>query len=266
MNKRKAVEIGVLLLTVGGGGLIAIMSVRGDLEKAFPFLPPYFYRLCLLVGFPVAVLGILLIVLPLGTIQNVVRWWRRHWDKPYDCKTAKWEDLKAIHSFATEELGQVSDLQKMERWFQTNRQIFWIITDKSAQGPREKQLVGYYAVLPLNKEASDLLGTEQIEGISLAPEHLIPYRRGRIRKTPASIYVGGIVSKKGPRVRHFVLGSLIGHLNQEKLNGVKTVFSRPVTDDGLRLVKKYGFRPVSRFVNGYQMNHIYKFEFRDDDQ
>jgi hypothetical protein len=266
MTKKKAVEVGILLLTIGGG-LIAIISVRKDLEPVLPFLPNLFYKTCLLLGFALCVVGVLLIVLPVETIQKIVQRIKDFFgmgDRPYETKPAKWKDLKLIHEYAKQELGAVSDLQKMEQWFNINRQIFWIVIDSAVNGTHGQQMVGYYAIIPLNKVATDLLETEKIEGTSFAAEHIIPYRRGRIRKTPASIYVGGVAAKNRMRIRQFVLGSLVAHLNQEIENGVKAVFSRPVTNDGLRLIKKYNFKPVNQFVETYEMKHIYKRDFSAD--
>lgn len=121
-------------------------------------------------------------------------------------------------------------------------------------------MVGYYCIIPLNEKGTDLVEAEKLDGTSIAPEHMIPHRKGRIRKTPSSIYIGGVVAKNRIRIRQFVLGSLIAHLNQEFDNGVSIVFSRPVTDDGMRLIKKYDFKPVNKFVSQYEMNHIYKYD------
>jgi hypothetical protein len=267
MTKKRAVEVGILLLTIGGGGLIAITSVRQDLESVLPFLPDLFYRSCLILGFVLCIMGLLLIVLPVETIQEIfqrIKDFLKIGERPYESKPAKRQDLKLIHAYASQELGTVSDLQKMEQWFKINHQIFWIVIDSAVSGTREQQMVGYYAVMPLNQVATELLEAEQLDGTSFTAEHIIQYRRGRIRKVPTSIYIGGIAAKNKMRIRQFIMGSLIAHLNQEIANGVKVVYSRPVTKDGLRLIKKYNFKPVNRFVDNYEMKHIYKRDFPAD--
>lgn len=162
--------------------------------------------------------------------------------------------------------GSMSDHQRALRWFDINRQIFWKIIDGTRQR-REERVIGYYAVIPLNKEATDLLEAERIDGTAFEPGHIIPFRPKRIRKTPASIYIGGVAANNRKRIRSFVLGSLISHLEHEKEAGVKVVFTRPVTADGLRLVKKYKFQAVNRYLrekNQYKMDHIYRYEFPAD--
>lgn len=270
MTKKRLVEFGVLLLTIGGGGLIAITQVKDQLHEVFPRLTGGFYTFCLVVGFVMVVIGILVIILPINTSLKAAQKLKEIFgldQKPYESKIAKWRDLKPIHEYGKRRLGtDVSNLKKAETWFRTNNQIFWLVIDNSIKGSHEEQMIGYYAVFPLNQQATELLEAEKVDGTSFETEHIIPYRRGRIRKTPHSLYVGGIVAESKMRVRQFILGSLIAHLNHEKENGVKVLFTRPVTADGLRLVKKYGFRPVNKFVTGYQMNHIYKYDFTDPEE
>ena len=91
--------------------------------------------------------------------------------------------------------------------------------DRQAGGPRQKRLVGYYAIFPLNKAATDLVEAEQLDGTSFTNDHIIPFRKNRIQKRPASLYIGGVAAKKAKHLRRFVMASLIARLNAQREQG-----------------------------------------------
>lgn len=268
MTKRKAVEIGLLLMAVAAA-LTLVSLDKTDIRDWFK-IPGWLFSVCSVIGFVLGIVGILLVVFPVERTQDAAYQIKDRLgigERPYETKAAKRRDLRAIHEFGERMFGTpVSDLNRAERWFDVNRHIFWLIVDTAIRGTREQQIVGYYAVFPLDKAATDLLEFEQIDGRSFEPDHIIPFKPNRIRRKPSCIYVGGVAGRNRKRIRHFVMGSLITHLKHEKAAGVRVVYTRPVTKDGLRLVKKYKFRPVNNVeaqkdVKKWEMNHIYKYEF-----
>lgn len=255
MIRRKVYQLAPGLIAVGGL-LLAFVSLKAQL----PMFPNWSFSLAVAVGLLAGGLGLLLLVLPIKTSLKIIRRVVDLQERCYEPRIAKSRDIKWIYEFGKSEIGPGADLQKLQDWHNLNRQIFWVIIDREAAGPREKQLVAYYAIFPLNKAATDLVEAEQLDGTSFTNDHIIPFRKNRIQKKPTSLYIGGVAAKKAKHLRRFVMASLIAHLNAQREHGVTTVYTRPVTDDGIRWVERWRFEPVAKYVKGYKKQHIYKYE------
>ena len=259
-----------------GGAFLAIFARQQDVANLFPGVPQRAFSVIFIIGLVLVILGLagmLFVVLSFGVavllapFTTVSRWFNNWLEASgLECRIAKKRDIEWIHQFGQQELGVSSNLNRLLEWQSINREIFWVIINNDIRGDRNKKLMGYFAVIPLNQAATTLVEAEKIDGTSFTKDHIIPRKRGRISKTPASIYIGGVAAKKGLRLRHFTLISLKAHINSENSKqGVKAFYTRPVTDDGMRLIKRYKFSPVSQYVNGYVMNHIYKYSFDGED-
>ncbi|HEX2271671.1 MAG TPA: hypothetical protein VHH35_19145, partial [Pyrinomonadaceae bacterium] len=259
-----------------GGAFLAIFARQQDFANLFPNLPQRAFLAIFIIGLVLVVLGLtgmLFLVISFGfavllvPIQNLWTWIKDRFEASgLECRIAKRRDIEWMHQFGQQELGVVADINKLLEWQSINREIFWIIINNDIEGDRLKKLMGYFAVIPLNDTATTLVEAEKIDGTSFSKEHIIARKKGRISKTPAAIYIGGVAAKKGLRLRYFTLDSLKAHITSENSkHGVQRFYTRAVTDDGLRLIKRYEFSPVSKYVNGYVKNHIYKKEFDGDD-
>jgi hypothetical protein len=271
----KFLPIASPLLAVGGI-FLAIVARKQDFADLIPSVPQWVFSTIFIIGLVCIILGLsgmLFLVVSFGFSAllvpfKIIGGWidKRLEASGLECRIAKRRDIKWMHQFGQKELGVVADLNKLLDWQSLNREMFWIIINKDIQGERDNKLMGYFVVFPLNQPATTLVEAEKIDGTSFTQEHIIPRKRGRISKKPVSIYIGGVAAKKGLRLRYFTLDSLKAHITSENSkHGVKTFYTRAVTDDGLRLIKRYAFSPVSKFVNGHVKNHIYKYEFDGED-
>ena len=262
---------GLAFLTVGS----ALFVFQEQVKKRFPTAAESYVEWLPTIGLALCAVGLLLcagillclllsaFVVPAKMAgASVARHFGSH---DYDCRVAKKRDIDWLHQFGEQQLRVTADINMLRDWHSVNYEIFWVIINKRARGDRFKKLAGYFAIIPLNKLGTDLVEAEKLDGGSFTRDHIIAHKRGRIRKTPTSIYIGGVAARRGLRLRQFTLDSLKAHIGKENSNGVKTFFTRPVTKDGLRLVKRHQFVPVNKFVKGFVKEHIYKFSYDDDE-
>jgi|GEM_PF-2086070 len=272
---RRFLPIASPLIAVGGA-FIAIFARKQDFDKIFPGVPPSVFSVIFIIGLVLLGLGLtgmLFVVLTLGfavlllPFKNLWKWIKDQLEATgLECRIAKRRDIEWMHQFGQQELGVVADLKKLQDWQSINREMFWIIINNDVQGERVKKLMGYFVVIPLNEAATTLVEAEKIDGTSFSKEHIIARKKGQISRKPTSIYIGGVAAKKGLRLRYFTMDSLKAHITSaNSKHGIKTFYARAVTPDGLRLIEKYEFSPVSKYVTGYVKDHIYRKEFDGDD-
>lgn len=167
----------------------------------------------------------------------------------YLVRRAKRGDLKAVFELCDRVFdGQVSSLNKMKTWFNHNSGMFWVIERvKRKAGIKQYELLGYFSILPLTRSAAELVQKEELAGAEFTTEHIV-----KPRQTPAAFYIGGIAGT-GRRAKAEALGYLKARVLEleeaARENGDSAVFlTRPITSDGLRLMKKYDFYPVDATV------------------
>jgi hypothetical protein len=131
--------------------------------------------------------------------------------------------------------GGVSSINQMKRWHRVNPRIFWVLRKN---GERGGEIKGYFCVIPLKARAAEMLVNGDISGKDFTVEHILAPT-----KTPTYIYIGAIAAS-GFRARGAALHKLLFHIEQMKAKGTKHVLTNPVTRDGSRLVKKFGFECV----------------------
>lgn len=259
--------VALAVFTIGG----ALFLFQEQVKKQLPNVPERCLGLLPTIGLVLIAVGLLLclglvICLIVSALSAPARLsLNKYFDaNHFDCRVAKKRDIEWIHRFGEEELRVTVDINKLRDWYAINYEIFWVIVDRRPRLDRNKRLAGYFALIPLNKLGTELVEAEKLDGSSFTREHIIHHKRGRIRARPKSIYIGGVAAKRGIRLRQFTLDSLKAHIGRENSDGVNTFFTRPVTNDGLRLVRRHRFSPVNKFVRGYVKEHIYRFEYEDD--
>lgn len=101
---------------------------------------------------------------------------------------------------------------------------------------KTNRIIGYTCLLPLTKK-----GEQQIENRDVLVGDLdTSYFARRFRKG-CSVYIAGMVGEK-----FSAKGAAISFIRDElEQNGALKAYSRPVTKDGVRLLKREGFQPVS---------------------
>jgi hypothetical protein len=154
-------------------------------------------------------------------------------DPVYMARPASSMELKLIFNMGEDLFeGGVSSINQMKAWYKINPNIFWVLRRKG-EGKRAP-IRGYFCIIPLKAEAVKLLKEEQITGQSITTAHISK------ELNPKSVYVGAIAAK-GFKSKGAVLHKMLNQIEMLKQKGTKDVFTRPVTKDGVRLVKKFDF-------------------------
>lgn len=171
-------------------------------------------------------------------------------DPRYVFSLASAAELEELHEFCKQFFGtDFSSLELMRAWRDKNPEIFWLLRERAPEGEGAPgRLVGYYSLIPLTERAAALVQSEQITGASLTADCVVA--RG---EKPAAYYIGGIAALP-EKPQGYVVASLIQRLDKERRAGMP-IYSRPVTRDGLRLIQKYGFTPVSLNYSGLNRIH-----------
>jgi len=158
-------------------------------------------------------------------------------DPIYISKPASPNELKEIHEMGEDLFeGGVSSIKKMKEWHNVNPQIFHVI--RNMKKGRKSKIEGYFCVIPLKKEASDLLRKGEITGKDFTTNHI-----ASPIKAPNAVYVGAVAAV-GFKSRGASLHKLLQYIQNLRNKGTSDVFTRPVTRDGMRLCKKFGFECI----------------------
>lgn len=115
---------------------------------------------------------------------------------------------------------------------------------------RRERFSGYFCVIPLSDETAQAMKAGTLRGYELNASHL-PSGTA----TTAALYIGAIAARDHYS-RAVVLEALRLHISYSLALGVKEVMAKPLTKEGLRLVRKYGFQPLEG-VGG--LNEMYIF-------
>lgn len=165
-------------------------------------------------------------------------------------------ELNELHQFCMTIIpGGWASLDTWRERYDKNPRIFHLVKAIRKKGfESSEKIVGSFALTPITKATCELLETEQLTGVGFNATHIAaPDER------PAALYLSGIVALETAKGYTELL--LSWKLQQEAEEGNRLIYTKPLTDDGMRLVKKYEFSPVSPGVdydNG--KGHIFKKE------
>ena len=226
-----------------GSALTVLYRQQQDIDHLIS-IPQYVYSGLLWLGIILIVLALVLVLCRIvsdglvfvlrGTILGF------HDPPRYKCRPIRANELHQHHAYWEKFFpGDISSLAQNKAWYRKNDKLFWFLFEvASRKGKRhdEPKLVGSFSMIPLTKSAALQVYHEELSGPTFTAEHI-----AKASKPPA-IYIGGVVAE-GLFAKAEALARLsekIDRLLEKKI----TIFTRPVTDDGLRLVKKYEFVPT----------------------
>lgn len=169
-------------------------------------------------------------------------------------------ELPALNEFCTRIVPDgFAGLDKWLERYERNPGMFYAVKAAGGGASREgARLVGGFVVTPLGGEACELLDRGRLKGIDLKVEQITPPG-----ETPAAIYISGIAAE-GREGRAATLELMRAVLRHAFARGTRLFYTRPMRDDGMRLVNKYGFEPVDPAAAG-QFGRVYRREFAEDD-
>jgi hypothetical protein len=178
-------------------------------------------------------------------------------ESSFECRAVSRDEIKSLLHFSSHLLpGSVMPLRDVKTIHQVNPSALFI-------GERTWRLwgleitrkVGCFSLLPLTREASELLAKEALDGLSLTPLHICKPNR-----KPAALYLGSIAAK-GFRNKADIILYVKGRLSDEVDRGVRVIYTRPISKDGLRLAHRHRFMPVADGVADDQLGRIYRKNF-----
>jgi len=168
---------------------------------------------------------------------------------PLSCRSTTIEELPALHKYCLSIFGdQISDLSAMQSWFERNNNIFEILTRAEAGKAQSDDIEGYFSVLPLTDEAKKAIAKGIYSGATLPTEAITSADRASL------IYVGGVAANSPDNSRK-IMHSLMARI--DAFDSANVIYTRPVTQDGLRWVLKSHFTRLDGSPNTL-LNYIYK--------
>jgi hypothetical protein len=156
---------------------------------------------------------------------------------------ARREDLKDLRDFCLTILGPgLSPLKKMRKWHEHNPTLFWILVAARAgsrmNADHVEAIYGYYGIIPINATASKALDEEQLDGMSFTTAHICTEG-----EQPSAYYIAGIAAEhKIARLK--ILRELKKHIESLVSSEPRIFYTRPISKDGLRLVRSFSFQRV----------------------
>lgn len=132
--------------------------------------------------------------------------------------------------------GQRPSINALKAMFSANKSIFRFYKRKSMRG--EKKIVevkGFCTVIPMNKAAEELLRKGELNGLKMDGTHI-----ARVKDKCNVFYIGSI-GGEGAYAKAAVLTYVLGVVDEFAQRGCTRVYTRPITKDGLRVAKAYGF-------------------------
>ena len=160
-------------------------------------------------------------------------------------------DINKVIKIAKKELKQSPSRNEIKSILDIRNDI--IVTQKRVYkffGFKKKRVTGFYSIFPLKAEVPSLLDKEQISVRQFTNDHIASRNQRTI-----SLYLGGVATKG---FGFSIINCLKGVILTEKRNGLEAVYTRPVTEVGLKLAKKAGFVPVDDTANENELDRIYK--------
>ena len=146
------------------------------------------------------------------------------------------DDLRCIYTLAQEHFGNdISPMHLMKDWRAAYRRTFSVIRRfRPQQAGLKGDVVGYFCLLPLKKAAAEMIMRNELRGSGIREQDLA------LKKCHA-IYLGAVVAK-GRTARALALAFVRRELESQWPSPRRMrVLTRPLTRDGLRLVKHFGF-------------------------
>lgn len=227
------------------GTVLALAALKGS------YFDPggYDWIFNLLFGVALVLLAILFIAVVSQPVQSWV-----YTDKTLTVRYAKRNELDDFLPFYQSVIGgPVPPMNEVKRMFRTNGEIIRLLERiKRGRAREDRRLVGFCSVLPLKKDAVTLLEREKLDGLKLTRLHMCTPR-----ETPAAIYIGSI-GGKGVEAKAAILNYTLGVMHDQAAHGVRCVYTRPTTREGLRVAKQYGFAPVGVNVDPAELGRIYR--------
>lgn len=189
----------------------------------------------------------------------------------YSTFSATLHDVKPIFDLCLETIGVgISRQKKMKAWLRHNDSLFYKLVplDDDAQ-ERSKNIHAYFCLIPLNKNAVECLENHELDGASFTTDHIC-----KSSGKAYAWYIGGIAGKNG-YAKTSAVRSIFTKIKEIMNDEPKYFYTRPVSNDGLKWVKRLGFEALDKdeliqkeelckiLINPKDINHLsFKIAFQ----
>jgi|ERR1041384_3433910 hypothetical protein len=240
--KKPLINASLAICTMGGA-ILALIATRELFRPWFEISD----RVARLLGITAAVLIILGIVSCLIAVASrpvtvaITRIMYGDVESRYVISYARRKDIVGLHELYKNAFGSdVPPIETMNSWLSRCKKSFVLVyrIRQLAGLPTTRELVGSFKLLPLTREGARAIETQRVTGTMFVAKHIAR----NLRETVA-YYVGDVVGRG-----KFAKAVVMAHLNVEGAPAIKhhfLVYARPLTTDGLRVMKRYGFVQVS---------------------
>lgn len=146
--------------------------------------------------------------------------------------------------------GRRPSVNELKAMFAANKSIFRFYKRTSTRGARKTvEVKGFCTVIPMKRDAGILLEKGELNGLKMDGTHIAG------PKERFDVYYIGSIGAEGSSAKAAVLNYVLALVDEFAQRGRGRVYTRPITEDGLRIVIKYGF---VRTVDGEQpkMNEL----------
>ena len=226
--------------------LLAIPLVRSDIGRLI-HLPEPLYLIFAVVGAVLAAVGLLgITVLLLGLALGRPSTW-------CESRPVSRRDVQRVFELMRRFFGdETPSITRMLEWQRRNKTVLTAVYIKTLRGGRTRpKLVGVYKILPLTPQAVELLESERKTGATLSARDIATES-----DQLAGFYIGDVVASTREGKAE-VIRQLKQRVRGQLRPGV-SVYTRPLTSDGARLVRKYNFIPIMDGLAPGSMGRIHK--------
>lgn len=251
MRAGTLVKSGITAITIGG----ALVVVSTQVPTLASAIPAILLRIGFIAGWVISVFGILMVLagwalgfqFPELLPESGIRF--RHFNR---------SELVELLKYAKNHVGQVPTLRTAKKIFKITPNAFYVAERQRALfGYKISRCVGMFSLLPLTRAAVSLLEDGNLDALRFTSEHI-----ATSNDSTAALYVGTVIGDGKP-VQGQVVAYLMSLIDQRARDGIAIVYTRPITNDGLKLARRYEFEPVEEGVPQNELGHVYKREFVD---
>ena len=256
MSSQVAKKIwGIAITAMTASGILFAVFAGKETIQSRVAVSDKIFEISLILGILVMLVG--LVALAVATTIKIYIFIRTKRTKEYDINSARPFELKVIHRLAKKHISSsVSPQNRMLAWQQKNADCFQVVRENYIypNGKINSKIVGYYAILPVNKDIAESLLDGRITGLSINVDDI-----EESTDNAYGLYIGGIVSKGGYKSR-VVVRELAASILQAFKGQPEIVIAKAVTSDGERLLKHHGF---SKCHHDPQEGSVYKLRQSD---
>lgn len=161
-------------------------------------------------------------------------------ERMFEAKKVTRGEIRDAIAFSQRFLPEVPSEAQLRDIHEASRGCVWFVNScKFGLGTKKSERVGFFSIIRLTDDAIRLYETNNLSGFQLSRTHIAgPRARAR------ALYIGGL-GAKGVRAKGWIIQHLRSRIDVFFEDNGEVVYTRPVTEDGLRLATKLGFAPVS---------------------